>query len=65
MADMKAAALKAWNTRRERYGDSGLKKKTEKPEQAEKPNCKKAGKQNGRKAGKPEQAEAKTDKNDS
>jgi len=31
-ADMKAAALKAWQTRREKYGESGLSKTEKKPE---------------------------------
>lgn len=44
-ADMSAAAKKAWKTRREKYGESGLSKKTEKVvEQGGKVASKKKGK---------------------
>lgn len=34
-ADMSAAAKKAWKTRREKYGETGLRKKSDKKEEPE------------------------------
>lgn len=46
-ADMSAAARKAWETRRQKYGSSGLSKKPERHEEAPKVIKEKAGAESG------------------